>query len=580
MTPQPPRPAKKLTGARIALLAAVAAATILGGLWRARRPPSPAAPPPSGGTLTATIRSEPRSFNRLVVRDRTSNLVSLLVHDRLVRINLATQQVQPALAERWSVSPDGRVWTLHLRRGVRFSDGRPFTAADVLFSLRAVYDEATASPLADSLLIAGRPLEAAAPDDATVVVTAPAPFGPGVRILDNLPVLPRHRLEPFLAEGRLRDAWSLITPLDEIAGLGPFVLREYVPGERLVFARNPHYWERDEQGAPLPRLDRLALLVVPDQNAEMLRLEAGEVDLVTGEVRPDDLAAVRRLAAAGRLQLFDLGVGLDPEFLWFNLAPGAVPATRGWLQRRELRQAISLGVDRQAMADTVYLGAAVPIAGPITPGNRDWYDPGLAVPPHDPARARALLAAAGLQDTNGDGSLEAPGGGPARFTLLTQKGHTLRERGAAFLQQELARLGLGVDIVTLEQPALVERLTSGRYEAIYFGTQASDTDPASNLDFWLSNGAFHPWNPEQAAPATPWEARIDALMRQQIAATDPAERKRLFGEVQRIFGEELPAIYFVAPRIYVATSARVTHVRPGLLQPFILWDAARLGVRQ
>jgi peptide/nickel transport system substrate-binding protein len=579
LTPTPSPPAKKLTGARAAALAGLAAALLGAGLWLARRPSAPLPAPPRGGTLTATIRSEPRSFNRLVARDRTSNLVSLLVHDRLVRINLATQQVEPALAERWSLSADGRRWTLHLRRGVRFSDGQPFTAADVLFSLRAVYDSATGSPLADSLLVGGRPLEASALDASTVVITAPAPFGPGVRILDNLPVLPRHRLEPFLAEGRLREAWGLTTPLDEMAGLGPFVLREYVPGERLIFARNPHYWERDEDGAPLPRLDRLVLLVVPDQNAEMLRLEAGEVDLVTGEVRPDDLAAVRRLAAAGRLRLFDLGVGLDPEFFWFNLTPGGVPANRRWLQGRELRQAISLGVDRQAMADTVYQGAAVPVAGPVTPGNRDWHDPGLAVPPYDPARARALLAAAGLRDTDGDGVLETPGGEPARFTLLTQKGNTLRERGAAFLQQDLARLGLRADIVTLEQPALVERLTSGYYEAIYFGTQASDTDPASNLDFWLSGGAFHFWHPEQPAPATPWEARIDALMHQQVAATDPAERRRLFAEVQRIFAEELPAICFVAPRVYVATSARVTNVRPGLLQPYILWDAARLGVR-
>lgn len=580
MTIPTPAPAKKLTGARSAALAGLAVAIALFAFWMARRPARPPAAPASGGTLTATIRSEPRSFNRLVARDRTSNLISLLVHDRLVRINLATQQVEPALAERWSISPDGRVWTLHLRRGVRFSDGRPFTADDVLFSLRAVYDEATGSPLADSLRIGSQPLEAAAPDASTVVITAPAPFGPGVRILDNLPILPRHRLEPFLLEGRLREAWSLTASPAEMAGLGPFVLDEYVPGERLVLARNPHYWERDERGAPLPRADRLVLLVVPDQNAEMLRLEAGVVDLVTGEVRPDDLAAVRRLASAGRLQLFDLGIGLDPEFLWFNLAPGGVPASRGWIQRRELRQAIAFGVDRQAMADTVYLGAAVPIAGPVTPGNRDWYDPSLAVPPHDPARARTLLAAAGLRDTDGDGILEAPDGSPARFTLLTQKGNTLRERGAVFLQQELARLGLGVDIVTLEQPALVERLTTGRYEAIYFGTQASDTDPASNLDFWLSRGAFHFWHPEQAAPATPWEARIDALMEQQIAATDPAERRRLFAEVQRIFADELPAICFVAPRVYVAASARVANVRPGLLQPYILWDAARLGVKR
>ena len=119
----------------------------------------------------------------------------------------------------------------------------------------------------------------------------------------------------------------------------------------------------------------------------------------------------------------------------------------------------------------------------------------------------------------------------------------------------------------------------GDYDAVFFGAQASDTDPAANLDFWLSRGSFHVWNPGQEQPATEWEARIDELMLQQVAAQSMAERKRLFDEVQRVFGEALPALYFAAPRVWVAMSARVENAQPALLQPSVLWSADTLKVK-
>jgi peptide/nickel transport system substrate-binding protein len=561
-------------------------ALIGAGVWLVTRGPSPdRAPAGPGGeaALTATARSEPRSFNRLVARDRTSALVASLLHARLARINLETQELEPELAASWTASDDRRVFTLRLRDGVRFSDGEPLTSDDVVFSFRALYDQKVGSPLAEPLRINGLPLGIQAPDPQTVVISFPGPYGPGLRLLHVLPILPKHRLGPALEAGTFREAWGLDTAPGELAGLGPFVLQEYVPGQRLVFARNPHYWKRDDEGRPLPLLDRLTLTIVPDQNAEMLRLEAGEADLVTAEVRPDDVPAMRKAARAGRLQLFDLGVGLDADFMWFNLTPAFVARAPGkaWLQSRELREAVSIGVDREAMAEAVFLGAGVPIYGPVTPANRAWHDPEAAPAiARDLARARALLGQAGLVDRDGDGMFEAPDGSPARFSLLTQKGNTLRERTVAVLQAQLREVGLVVDVVTLEQPAVVERLTRGDYEAIYFGAQASDTDPASTLDFWLSSGALHPWHPAQPAPATAWEGEIDDLMRRQVAASDPAERRRLFGEVQRIFAREQPAIYFVAPRVYVVANARVRHVRPALLQPAVLWNADRLDVER
>src|SRR5262249_5676301 len=152
-------------------------------------------------------------------------------------------------------------YTIKLRQGVRFSDGAPLTSADVLFSFRALYDPKVASPLAADTLVSGKPLQVEAPDPSTVLVRLPSPFAPGLRLIDGIRILPKHRLERSLAEGRFTDAWAVNTPLTEIAGLGPFVLSEHVSGQRLVFSRNPHYWRKDASGVVLPYLDKLTVLI-------------------------------------------------------------------------------------------------------------------------------------------------------------------------------------------------------------------------------------------------------------------------------------------------------------------------------
>jgi peptide/nickel transport system substrate-binding protein len=283
------------------------------------------------------------------------------------------------------------------------------------------------------------------------------------------------------------------------------------------------------------------------------------------------------------MKLYDVGVAVYADSLWFNLKPGAFTGDprAAWIQRDELRKAISLAVDRKVFVDTVYLGAAVPVSGPITPGNKAWHVPALPQPPHDPAKAKALLASIGLTDRNGDGSLEDAASRPARFTLLTGKGQTALERGVAVIRDELAKIGLAVDTVPLDNNALVGQFLGGKpYDAVYFGLIPSDTDPALILDFWLSNGGSHLWNPGQASPATSWEKQIDQLMARQAAALDQGERRTLFTEVQKIFAEHEPMLYFAAPRVYVATSARVQNVEPMLRRPQALWSPDTIAVRR
>ena len=535
----------------------------------------------AGGELVATIRSEPTTYNRYTPAGGRSatDLVALLTHAPLVRINRANDQIEPWLAESWSSSADGLTHTLRLRDGLKFSDGHPMTSDDVLFSFRVVYDPAVKSGLQSNVLVRGKPLAVTAPDAHTVVIGFPEPFAPGLRILDVLPILPKHKLEAALNAGTLADEWVPSKPLTDIAGLGPFVLTEHVPGQRLVLARNAHYFRRDASGVQLPYLDRLILSVVADQNTEALRLEAGEADLMAnGEIRPADYVGFKRLAGQSRLKLLDIGVGLDPDFLAFNLRKERAADPRAsWLQTREFRRAVSAGVDRTAIANAVYLGAAVPLYGPISPGNRTWYDAAANVGSFDTAEARRLLASVGLTDANGDGQLEDRHGTPARFSILTQGGHN-REKVSAVIQEQLRKLGLAVDIVTLDPGGLFKRWGSGDWDAIYFGLQTGSTDPSLNTELWLSSGAFHFWNPSQPMPATEWERRIDALMADVSTAPTLEARQKAFAEVQQIIVEERPLVHFVALNVTLATSERVRNPTPALQLPQLLWNAESLAV--
>jgi peptide/nickel transport system substrate-binding protein len=543
-------------------------------------PQSAVSGPARGGSLTATLRSEPGSFNRFGPGGNSTPVeaVTRLTHATLVRLNRATGDYEPWLAEKWTASPDGRVFTLTLRDGVAFSDGAPFSSDDVLFTFRALYDPSTKSPLASGVMVQKKPLQVTATDRRTVVVTFPAPFTAGIAMLDNVPIYPKHQLQAALDAGTFGTAWGTGTKPGTMAGLGPFVLSEYVPGQRLTVTRNPHYWQKDAAGTALPYLDSIVMEFVASQDAEILRLQAGSADLMThAEVRPIDIASLRKLRDQGSLQMAEVGIGLDPNMLWFNLAPGAAARkAKPWLQRTEFRQAISYAVNRDAIANTVYLGAAVPIYGPVSPGNRTWYSDTAPKYPHDPAKAKALLSGLGLTDRNGDGMLEDAAGQPAQFSILAQKGN-IREQVATVIQEQLRLAGIKADVVGLDPSAMFGRFGQGEYESIYHGFQASSLDPAMNMDFWMSRGSAHVWN---FGPPAPWEQTIDDLMQKQVAATSVPERQQLFADVQKVFGENVPAICFVAPKVWVAMSRRVGGAMPVLLDPKLLWNPDTLYVIQ
>jgi peptide/nickel transport system substrate-binding protein len=533
-----------------------------------------------GGQLVTSGRAGPRTFNRLVGQDQLSSVLSMLTMGRLVRVNYSTFDVEPWLADTWDASPDALTYTFHLRPGLAWSDGVAFTAGDVVFTLQAIFDPKTESFLADVLSVGGKPITAEAPDASTVVVHFPAPSGPGIRLLDSLWILPKHKLESALQQGTLASAWGTATPPSDMTGMGPFVIREYVPNQRIVLDRNPNYWRKAADGTPLPYLDRIVYEIIPDQDAELVRLQSGEIDLTQSELRPDDYVPAKRAEDQGKLKVVDVGLSPKAEGFWFNLKPEAWggDARFAFVRRPEFRQAISHAVDREKFAENVYLGAAVPIWGPVTPSNTQWFWPDLPRYFHDVNKAKEILKSIGLEDRNGNGVVEDAQGHEARFTVLTQRGIGWYERGLAELQGQLAQAGIAIEPAPLENAALIQRMLKSDYEAMYqrFGT--TDLDPASELDMWLSHGDGHFWHFGDSNPE-PWERQIDALMQENAATVDQKQRQAQFRQVQRIFAENLPVLYFAAPRMYYAYNVRVQGVRPSVLRPVALWNADLLSVR-
>ncbi len=263
-----------------------------------------------GGQIVVVQRTEPRTLNPITAVDSPSRDVLRRTTADLIHVNRETQQLEPALAKSWTASPDGRRFTLALRRGVRFSDGEPFDADDVLFSFQVYLDQKVASPFRDSLIVGGQPIAVKKLDQYTVQVDVAESYSSAERLFDSVAMLPRHLLDRPYQEGRLAEAWSLKTPAAEFAGLGPYRFAEHVPGQRLVLERNPFYWKEDRSGNQLPYLDRVVFIFVPSEDAQAVRFQAGEADIPT-RLSATNFEVLLKDQPRRNYELKDLGAGSD-----------------------------------------------------------------------------------------------------------------------------------------------------------------------------------------------------------------------------------------------------------------------------
>jgi len=538
-----------------------------------------------GGKLVASLRSEPKTLNPITATDISSLQVIGLMAADLIHINRYTQRTESALAKSWKVSRDGKSYTLQLRRGLRFSDGSPFNADDVLFSFQVFLDPKVHSAQLDLLTVGGKPITVRKIDDYQVRFDLAEADAAAERLFDSVAVVPRHLLQGSYQNGKIAETWGLATSPQQIAGLGPFRIQEYVPGQRITLERNPYYWKADRQYRRLPYFDEITFLFVPSEDAEVIRFQAGDVDVIS-RLSAENFSALNNYQRARGYNLFDLGPGLQYEFLFFNL--NDIPSKQTeemahkqeWFRQVNFRQAISAAIDREGIVRLVYQGRAAPLWDQVTPGNKLWFNSAVPRPPRSLEKARELLRRAGFS-WKSDGALADSRGHTVEFTIVAGAGNAQRAKIATIIQDDLSQLGMRVQIVPLEFGALMNRaFETYDYEACVLGLLGSDADPNPERNVWLLDGGMHLWKLHRTTPPTPWEAEIDRLMRQQLTTLNYEARKRLYDRVQQLVAENLPLICLVSPHVLVGAKTSLGNFRPAKLNDYTLWNAEELFFRQ
>jgi peptide/nickel transport system substrate-binding protein len=445
-------------------------------------------------------------------------------------------------------------------------------------------DEKVDSPQRDLLIIDGKPLTVTKVDQYTVRFTLPRRYAAAERLFDGLAMLPKHLLEKSYREGKFVQAWSLNTAASDIAGLGPFRLKQYVPGQRVVLERNPYYWKVDSNNERLPYLDELTFLFVGSEDAQVMRFEAGETSMIS-RLSSDNYNLLARERDRMRAQLADMGPSLEYNFLVFNQNDlgskklDAVAQKQQWFRELKFRQAVSAAIDRDSIVRLVYGTRGAPLWGNVGPGNKQWLNTAIPHPKRSVDAARQLLKSAGFSWNQG-GQLLDSSGKPVEFSIITSSSNTQRMKMATLIQDDLSHLGMQVHVVPLEFRAVIDRVfQSFDYEAAIMALGGGDADPNPEMNVWTTSGTSHLWHLHETEPASPWEREIDQLMQQQMITLDYGKRKQLYDRVQQLIAEHLPFIFLATPNILAVANPRVGNFHPAVLDPYTLWNADELYIR-
>lgn len=528
-----------------------------------------------GGRLVLALYGDPKTFNPITANEQSSEEIYRHLFAGLLGFDAPSQQVEPGLADSWTNSPDGKTWTFHLRKNLRWSDGEPLTADDVVFTCNDLIYNTNFNPVvADALRVDGKNFTVTKIDDLTVQVVTPEVVAP---FLENfgagVPIMPKHILEKTVADKTFPSAYGVNWNPKDIVCSGPFRIKEYKPAQYILLERNPYFFEVDKKGRRLPYFDNIVYSVVPDMNTMSLRFLSGESD-ADDFIYPYEYDHFKAEAAKGKFNLLEPGIGLETAFFWFNEntnvdksgKPLVDPKKLKWFRNAKFRQAISYAIDRDAIIRAVYSGRAIPNYGFVTPGNKKWFDPDIRQYPHDLEKARALLKEIGIEDRNGDGILEDADGNSIEFVMNTNVGNGAREKTAVLIKSDLQKLGVKIIFQPIEFNTLVQKIdVSYDYECVLLGLGGGGADPSSSMNVLRSDGFTHQWFPREKIPSTDWEARIDFLMNEQNKTLDFNSRKKDFNEVQEILADEQPMIFTVTPDYYCALRSDIGNARPTAL---------------
>lgn len=529
-----------------------------------------------GGALVAsTIGEGPKTFNPFNTKDATSSVMAEMMFDGLVSTKADTGEVVPKLAKSFEISKDGKTYTFNLRQGIKWSDGKPINADDVVFTwnkiLLAGYGNTS---IRDSVLIKGQLPTVKKIDDYTVQFKTIEPFAPFLRTL-SAPIGPKHILEPVIKKGAkyFDSFWGTTTNPKDFVISGAFKLKEYVPAQRIVFEKNPNYYVINLKDEKLPYLDKIIYLIVGDLNNEILKFEAKELDVIS--LRGSNIGKYKTKEAKSDYKIFNIGPDTGTMFVTINLntrknSQGKfyVDAKKqAWFQDINFRHAIDLAIDRQAMVNNVANGLGAPLFTSESL-NSIYLNKTLAKGyPKDIKKAKNLLKKSGFFWKNKE--LYDKFGNRVEFDLYTNAGNTEREALGVMVKQDLQDLGMKVNFKPIEFNSLVNKLVNDPdYDMVIMGLTGSPLEPHSGKNVWYSTGSLHLFNQRTNGKnddRLPWEIKLDKIIDDASLKITFKDRKKLYDEYQKIIYDEKPIVYLYSSVRVIAIRKKFQNIYPSPL---------------
>ena len=525
-----------------------------------------------GGTfVSSTIGEGPKTFNPFNSKDNISSQMSDIMYDGLVTTDPVTGNTIPKLAKSFTVN--GKEYIVKLRHGIKWSDGKPITADDVVFTWQnIIFDGFGNTSTRDSIVIDGKLPTVEKLDDYTVKFVTPEPFAPFLRMLAT-PIAPKHFFEPAVKKGKAYFDGFLSTNINPkiLVTSGAFRLKEYVPAQRVVFERNPDYYVINKDGQKLPYLDKLVYLIVGDINNQVLKFEGGELDEIS--LQGANVARFKEMEKHGDFTVYNIGPNTGTMYISMNMNNRkdengkyyVDPKKQVWFQDKNFRQAVDYAIDRENMIFNIANGLAEPLFTPETL-NSIFLNKNLKGYGRNLEKSKELLKKSGFKWDKA-GHLIDKFGNHVEFDLYTNAGNTEREAIGVMVKQDLEDLGMKVNFKPIEFNSLVNKLMATLdWDMVIMGFTGSPLEPNGGKNVWLSDGTLHIFNQrlekDLNSKRYPFEERIDYLYTQGALATKFEDRKKYYDEYQAIVYDEKPLIYIYSPIIIVALRDKFKNIYP------------------
>jgi peptide/nickel transport system substrate-binding protein len=534
--------------------------------------------------LVDSSLTDPKTFNTVLSQE--ANDVLGYIYEGLIATDGETGEIIPALAESWVVSPDDKRITYTLRPNLKWSDGYPLTADDVVFTYNDIYlNPKIPTDARDGMRIGKKKLLPSVRklDDRRVEFETPEPFAPFLRLTGSA-ILPKHILEESVkttdekGQPKFISMWGVDTrPLSKIVVAGQYQLESYRVAERVTLRRNPYYWRKQIPEGVTSNIERVVIQTVESTDADFLQFRSGGLDLTS--VSSDNYELLKQEENKRNFKIYNGGPATTTNYISFNLNKGknasgkpfVSPIKAKWFNNVEFRQAIAYGIDRERMVNNIFRGLAKPQHS-ILPVTSPYYfspEEGLKTYEHNLQKAEALLRQAGFKK-NPQGQLTDADGNPVRFSLITNAGNKLREAMGTQVKQDLSKLGITVDFNPMAFNTLVDKLSkSNEWDCILLGFGGGSLEPHFSRNIWAVDGGLHMFNqgpPEGQKPfegreVADWEQKIDDLYTEGAQEFDEKKRKAIYAEAQQIVQEQLPFIYMINPISFTAVRDRIQNVK-------------------